>query len=272
MIVEFNLFISFTVKITSGDKTLNVSAYLKPVKPQKSYEWEETQSEIVFRLRPGVSTVRGLSGCSCQISPVSLAGGRPLSPMPPLRPPRPPGGAGGSGGSGGRNPPPPPPPPPPAGAGGPPGGAGGPPNGGGGPGGGPGGGGGGGGPGGGGGGGGLPGGGGGGGGGGGPGPAAALPPGPAAAPPPFGPAPRPVLGASPDPLTRDRRALRMRTVRHMDWPMSNRMARYILTLSYLKYQRKTYLFISQITLIHIQVHYTGWPALPAWTAAFPKQS
>ena len=147
-------------------------------------------SEIVFRLRPSVSAVRGLTGCSCEVSPARFADGGPLSPLPPLRPI--PGGAAGSGGGTGGNPPPP---------GGGPGGGG---PGGGGPGGG------------------GPGGGGPGGGGGGP-----PPPGAAPAPPPgppAGPAPRPVLRADPDPLTRDFRAVRD-TVRHLNWNMSNKMAR-----------------------------------------------
>ena len=105
------------MKISDGDKILNVLAYLKPAKPHKSYKWEETSSDIVFQLCSGVSAVQGLTECQCEVSPASSATGQPLSPLPPLCPI--PGRAGGSG-----NPPPTPPPQggPPDGAGRPPGG------------------------------------------------------------------------------------------------------------------------------------------------------
>ena len=81
----FIRFVSFTVQICSGDKILDVSSYLRPHKSHESYIWEETATEIVFRLRSGVSSVDGISGCAC--FPPYPAGIAPLPPPPPPPPP-----------------------------------------------------------------------------------------------------------------------------------------------------------------------------------------
>ena len=63
--------------ITTGGSQIDVSDYLVPRASHPLYSWKETESEIIYFLRPSVSVPRGNSSCSCLSSGTEKA--RPQS-------------------------------------------------------------------------------------------------------------------------------------------------------------------------------------------------